>query len=130
MPSSYAVSSSTSRTATTRPTADAIREALTTRFKEKTQAEWSAIFDGTDACVAAIIPLSEAHEHPHLAARGTFVESNGITQPAPAPRFSRTEATIAMPPGGAGRAHPRGPRPRGASHDVDALIESGAAVQA
>ena len=106
----------------------AIREALTTRFKEKTQAEWSAIFEGTDACVAAIISLTEAHAHPHLAARGTFVESAGLTQPAPAPRFSRTVATIGMPPGGAG-AHTRDALTAWGVADVDALIGSGAAVQ-
>jgi alpha-methylacyl-CoA racemase len=106
-----------------------IREALTARFKEKTQAEWSAIFDGTDACVAAIIPLSEAYEHPHLAARKTFVENAGMTQPAPAPRFSRTEATIAMPPGGAG-AHTRDALAAWGVQDVEELIESGVAVQA
>src|SRR6478735_8660907 len=49
---------------------------------------------GTDACVAGIIPISEAFEHPHLRARGTFVEQDGHTQPAPAPRFSRTQPTI------------------------------------
>lgn len=106
-----------------------IREALTAKFKEKTQVEWSAIFDGTDACVAAIIPLSEAYEHPHLAARKTFVENAGMMQPAPAPRFSRTEATIAMPPGGAG-AHTRDALAAWGVQDVDELIESGAAVQA
>ncbi len=106
----------------------AIRDALTARFKEKTQAEWSAIFDGTDACVAAIIPLSAAPAHPHLAARGTFVENGGMTQPAPAPRFSRTAATIAMPPGGAG-AHTREALTAWGVSDVDALIEGGVAVQ-
>lgn len=106
----------------------AIREALTQRFAEQTQAEWSAIFDGTDACVAAIIPLSEAYTHPHLAARNTFVENDGITQPAPAPRFSRTVSTISMPPGGAG-AHTRDALTAWGVADVDALIDSGAAVQ-
>jgi len=107
----------------------AIREALTGRFKEKTQAEWSAIFDGTDACVAPIIALTEAYEHPHLAARKTFVESDGVTQPAPAPRFSRTGASISMPPGGAG-AHTRDALSAWGVQGVDALIDSGAAVQA
>ena len=107
----------------------AIREALTTRFKEKTQAEWSAIFDGTDACVAGIVTLTEAYDHPHLVARSTFVESGGITQPAPAPRFSRTVSSIAMPPGGPG-AHTREALAAWGIGDVDALIDGGAAVQA
>ena len=70
--------------------ADAPRRADHGRFKERTQAEWAEVFDGTDACVAPVVPLTEAPEHPHLAARGTFVEHDGVTQPAPAPRFSRT----------------------------------------
>ncbi|MCY7402239.1 MAG: CoA transferase [Nocardioides sp.] len=106
----------------------AIRDALTARFKERTQAEWSEVFDGTDACVAAIIPLSEAPTHPHLAARGTFVEDHGITQPAPAPRFSRTASSIAMPPADPG-THTRAALTAWGV-DADALIASGAATQA
>lgn len=107
----------------------AIREALTARFKERTQAQWCEVFDGTDACVAPILPLSEAPDHPHLAARGTFVEEAGVVQPAPAPRFSRTAATVSMPPGGPG-AHTRQALAAWGVADVDALIASGAAVQA
>lgn len=107
----------------------AIREALTARFKERTQAEWAGLFDGTDACVAAVVPLADAPKHPHLAARGTFVEQDGITQPAPAPRFSRTSASLGMPPGGPG-AHTREALAAWGVADVDALLESGAAVQA
>lgn len=107
----------------------AIREALTARFKERTQAEWAELFDGTDACVAPVVPLADAPKHPHLAARGTFVEQDGITQPAPAPRFSRTAASLGMPPGGPG-AHTREALAAWGVADVDALLESGAAVQA
>ncbi|PUA81313.1 CaiB/BaiF CoA transferase family protein [Nocardioides currus] len=111
--------------------AGAIRTALTERFKERTQAEWAEVFDGTDACVAPILPLAEAYAHPHLAARGTFVESAGLTQPAPAPRFSRTASTIQMPPDEPG-AHTREALAAWgvAGDDVDRLLESGAAVQA
>ena len=77
----------------------------------------------------AIIPLTEAYDHPHLAARGTFVEHGGITQPAPAPRFSRTTPTLGVPPGGPG-AHTRDALAAWGVDDVDGLIESGAAVQA
>jgi len=107
----------------------AIRAAFAARFKERTQAQWSEVFDGTDACVAAIIPLHEAYTHPHLAARHTFVEHAGTTQPAPAPRFSRTVSTISMPPCGAG-AHTREALMAWGVADVDALIDSGVAVQA
>ena len=48
-----------------------IREAFTRRFKERTRAEWTEVFDGTDACVAPVLPVTEAARHPHLAARGT-----------------------------------------------------------
>lgn len=106
----------------------AIRAALTARFKERTQAEWSELFDGSDACVAPVVPLADAPRHPHLAARGTFVTSDGITQPAPAPRFSRTASTITMPPGGPG-AHTREALTAWGV-DADALIASGAATQA
>ncbi len=86
----------------------AIREALTARFKERTQAEWSALFDGTEACVAPVVPLADAPHHPHLAARGTFVERDGITQPAPAPRFSRTACDPRHRARRTRRPHPRG----------------------
>jgi alpha-methylacyl-CoA racemase len=67
-------------------------------FKSKTRDEWSAIFDGTDACVVPVLSPWEAHLHPHNMARSTFVEVNGTVQPAPAPRFSRTPSAISKPP--------------------------------
>jgi alpha-methylacyl-CoA racemase len=67
-----------------------LRASLAARFLEKTRAEWCAIFDGSDACVAPVLSFAEAKEHPHLRGRGTFVEIDGVVQPAPAPRFSRT----------------------------------------
>jgi alpha-methylacyl-CoA racemase len=69
----------------------ALRAAFTARFAARTQAEWSKVFEGSDACVSPVVSLSEAPAHPHLAARGTYTEVDGITQPAPAPRFSRTQ---------------------------------------
>jgi alpha-methylacyl-CoA racemase len=63
-------------------------------FKTKTRDEWAALLEGTDACAAPVIGLFEAPSHPHLAARRTFVSHVGHLQPAPAPRFSRTEAAI------------------------------------
>jgi alpha-methylacyl-CoA racemase len=60
------------------------------RFLSRTQAEWAAVFEGTDACVAPVVSLTEAARHPHLAARATYAEADGIIQPGVAPRFSRT----------------------------------------
>ncbi len=59
-------------------------------FAERTRDEWCALLEGTDACVAPVLTLSEASSHPHLRARGTFVERNGVVQPEAAPRFSVT----------------------------------------
>lgn len=75
---------------------------LTEVFRSRTQAEWRERLEGTDACFAPVMPLSEAPGHPHLKARGTFVELDGVVQPAPAPRFSRTspEAPKAWIPAG------------------------------
>ena len=106
----------------------AIRQALTRRFKERTQAEWAEVFDGTDACVAAVVPLADAPRHPHLAARGTFVERDGVTQPAPAPRFSRTPATLGDAPALPGE-HTRAALTAWGIDDVEALLASGAATQ-
>lgn len=61
-------------------------------FRQKTRDEWAAIFDGSDACATPVLTWSEAPDHPHLAARGTFVRQDGVSQAAPAPRFSRTQA--------------------------------------
>jgi alpha-methylacyl-CoA racemase len=106
-----------------------LRQLLTETFRRRTQAEWAAVFDGTDACVAPVLPLSEAVTHPHLVARGTFVEVDGTTQPAPAPRFSRTPAAVSMAPDAPG-AHTREALAAWGIDDVDALLASGAAVQA
>ncbi|WP_416971277.1 CaiB/BaiF CoA transferase family protein [Streptomyces sp. 4F14] len=76
----------------------ALREAVAARFKSRTREEWTARFEGSDACVAPVLSLREAPHHPHLAARGTFTDHGGITQPAPAPRFSATPTTIRTPP--------------------------------
>ncbi|MEU3723999.1 CaiB/BaiF CoA-transferase family protein [Streptomyces sp. NPDC031705] len=75
-----------------------LREAVAARFKSRTREEWTAVFEGTDACVAPVLSLREAPHHPHLASRGTFTEHGGITQPAPAPRFSATPTGVASGP--------------------------------
>ncbi|WP_059005917.1 CaiB/BaiF CoA transferase family protein [Streptomyces specialis] len=75
-----------------------LRELIAARFKARTRDEWAAVFTGTDACVAPVLSLREAAEDPHLTARGTFTEHGGAVQPAPAPRFSETPATIRRGP--------------------------------
>jgi alpha-methylacyl-CoA racemase len=67
----------------------------------RTRAEWCAVFDGTDACVAPVLESSEAFSHPHHVARRGFVDVGGRTQHAPAPRFSRTEPVTPQPSTGA-----------------------------
>ncbi|WP_406276310.1 CoA transferase [Streptomyces sp. NBC_00191] len=71
-----------------------LRAAVAARFKTRTREEWTAVFEGSDACVAPVLSLREAPSHPHLAARGTFVDHSGLTQPAPAPRFSATPSSV------------------------------------
>ncbi|WP_405450919.1 CaiB/BaiF CoA transferase family protein [Streptomyces erythrochromogenes] len=75
-----------------------LREAVAARFRTRTREEWTAVFEGTDACVAPVLSLREAPGHPHLAARGTFTDFGGIVQPAPAPRFSATPAVVTTGP--------------------------------
>ncbi|WKD31557.1 CaiB/BaiF CoA transferase family protein [Streptomyces xanthophaeus] len=75
-----------------------LREAVAAHFRTRTRAEWTAVFEGSDACVAPVLSLREAPDHPHLAARGTFTDFGGIVQPAPAPRFSATPGRVASGP--------------------------------
>jgi alpha-methylacyl-CoA racemase len=72
----------------------ALKQKLAGIFRTKTRDEWCGIMEGTDVCFAPILTMSEAPDHPHLAARQTFVTRHGLTQPAPAPRFSRTPSAI------------------------------------
>ena len=67
---------------------------LTDIFKSKTSAEWQELLDGTDACFAPILPFWEAHKHPHNQARNSFIEVDGLMQPAPTPKFSSTEPEV------------------------------------
>jgi alpha-methylacyl-CoA racemase len=75
-----------------------LKEKLAAIFRTKTRAEWCSLLEGTDACVAPVLSMEEAPEHPHNAARETFVQFDKVLQPAPAPRFARTPATIQRPP--------------------------------
>lgn len=67
-------------------------------FKTRTRSEWCELLEGTDVCFAPVLSFEEAADHPHLKARGTLIEIDGVVQPAPAPRFERTSAQTPKPP--------------------------------
>jgi alpha-methylacyl-CoA racemase len=77
---------------------NALRERLAALFRTRTRAEWTSLLEGTDACFAPVLDAEECAGHPHMSARGVFVEVEGVVQPAPAPRFSRTPGTLRRPP--------------------------------
>ncbi len=106
----------------------ALREAFTKRFKERTRDEWAATFTGTDACVEPVLSMAEAVEDEHLASRGTYVVKDGLAQPAPSPRFSRTPGALSVPPPVPGE-HTVAVLNDWGVKDVDSLVEQGAAVQ-
>jgi alpha-methylacyl-CoA racemase len=76
----------------------AMKERFARLFASRTRAEWEKVFEGSDACVAPILPLAEAPNHPHNQVRGTFTEVAGVVQPSPAPRFTGTPGAIRRPP--------------------------------
>ena len=104
-----------------------LKERLTELFATKRRDEWCAIMEHTDVCFAPVLTMSEAAEHPHNVERQTFVEIGGVTQPAPAPRFSRTENEIVSAPAWPGQ-HTRDVLGGWGIDEsrIDALLESGA----
>ena len=74
------------------------KQILAERFKTRTRDEWCAEFEGIETCFSPVLDFDEAPRHPHMQARAAFVTVDGVTQPAPAPRFSRTPSAISMPP--------------------------------
>jgi alpha-methylacyl-CoA racemase len=76
----------------------AVRGKLEEAFRTRTRDEWCSLLEGTDACFAPVLTMEEAPHHPHNVARGSFVEVEGVVQPGPAPRFSRTPAAHPTPP--------------------------------
>jgi alpha-methylacyl-CoA racemase len=107
----------------------ALRALLADTVRRRTRAEWTAVFEDSDACVAPVLTWAEAHEHPHLRARGTYVVRDGVPQPAPAPRFSRTPGALRTPPARPGE-HTRAALTDWGVPDVDALLASGAVSEA
>ena len=75
-----------------------LKTRIAAHLETHTRDEWCALFDGSDACVAPVLDMDEAPEHPHNRARGTFIEVGGVMQPAPAPRFSRSTPDAPRPP--------------------------------
>ncbi|MCY1424520.1 CoA-transferase family III [compost metagenome] len=80
------------------------RELFAQAFKQRNRDEWCALLEGTDVCFSPVLSFAEAPQHPHLKARGTLIEIDGVAQPAPAPRFSRTPSATPTPPEAASRA--------------------------
>lgn len=74
-----------------------LKERMAAIFLARSRAEWCEVLEGTEACFSPVLSPLEAMQHPHNVARGTFVEINGVTLPAPAPRFARTPATAGHP---------------------------------
>lgn len=76
----------------------AMRARLAEVFRTRDRDDWMQLFEGTDCCVAPVLSMEEAAAHPHNAGRGTFVEAGGVTQPAPAPRYSATPSRAPVMP--------------------------------
>ncbi|MAT05298.1 MAG: carnitine dehydratase [Acidimicrobiaceae bacterium] len=108
-----------------------LKQRLAELFRTKSRDEWCEIMEHTDVCFAPVLRMDEAAQHPHNVERGTFIAPGGVTQPAPAPRFSRTAAEVDRPPAHDGQ-HTREVLTEWGidAARVDALLESGAAKQA
>lgn len=105
----------------------AMRARFADLFRAKTWAEWRQVMEGSDVCFAPVLTLAEAIAHPHNRARGVFIEVDGVTQPAPAPRFSRTPPGKPRPPAPAGKDNAEILSSWGfAAEEVDALSAAGA----
>jgi len=105
-----------------------LRARLAETFAARDQDEWARIFAGSDACVTPVVPLDEAPKHPHNRARRSYLERDGMVQPAPAPRFSVTAATLTSPPARPGEQTRQALTAWGIE-DVETLLADGIAVQ-
>jgi alpha-methylacyl-CoA racemase len=109
----------------------AMKQRFAAIFRTKTREEWCRIMEGSEVCFAPVLSMAEAPEHPHNRHRGTFVKQNGVVQPAPAPRFSRTPGAIPRPPSAPGADTTSVLREWGFSAaEVERLLACGAAAQA
>ena len=109
----------------------ALKARLSEVFASKTRDEWCALMEHTDVCFAPVLRLSETAGHPHNIARSVIVDVDGVKQPAPAPRFSRTVPTLDLRPAHAGQHTREILEDWGVAKDrIDALVESGAVVDA
>lgn len=113
-----------------RPSWPEMKQVLARVFRTKTRDEWCAIMEGTDICFAPVLSLREAPQHPHNVARKTFVELDGVTTPAPAPRFSATPSAIQFGPQPSGRGVQEVLTAWGIPADRVAAFTSGATRQA
>jgi alpha-methylacyl-CoA racemase len=105
---------------------EAPRDELASLFKTRTRDEWCSLLEGTDACFAPVLTMAEAPHHPHNVARGSFVEIDGVVQPAPAPRFSRTPPGPPTPPQARGEGSRSALTGWGiAAERIDALFAAG-----
>jgi alpha-methylacyl-CoA racemase len=105
-----------------------LRALFGARFKDRTRDEWAAAFAGTDACVEPVLSMHEAAADPHLTARETYVVRDGMTQPSPAPRFSRTPGRLSEPPPVPGQHTTEALTEWGLADAAD-LVACGAAIQ-
>jgi len=104
-----------------------LRGKLETLFATQTRDHWCALLEGTDVCFAPVLDLQEAPNHPHNVARQSFVEIDGVTQPAPAPRFSRTPTSVQAPAAMAGEHSEEILSDWGfAANEISALKQAGA----
>ena len=92
---------------------DEMKSKIASAIKSKSREEWENLMEGTDVCFAPVLTIDEAYDHPHNLERDTFIEVAGVKQPAPAPRFSRTPASITSAP------------PHPGEHTEEILLDSG-----
>jgi alpha-methylacyl-CoA racemase len=105
----------------------ALKARFAAAFRTRTRDEWAEVFVGTDACVAPVLGLAEAPQHPHNRVRGTFVDHGGTIQPAPAPRFGRTPTRLGRTPPAPGDDTDEVLAEAGyGQDDVDRLVAAGA----
>ncbi len=109
----------------------AMKQKVAAIFKTKTRDEWCKVMEGSDVCFAPVLSMTEAPKHPHNRHRGTFIEDDGVIQPGPAPRFSRTPSKIQRPPAQPGEHTEEALRDWGFSApELERLRKAAAIVQA